>query len=51
MSEKESQQPQEMKGNQEKLIYSAPEVIIIGTMQDVKSGPPGPGEHLCSGAS
>lgn len=46
-AQEESQQPQEVDVNKAKLIYSPPEVIFIGSIQDVKAKGIGLSETVC----
>ncbi len=45
--QEQSDQQQQINVNQEKLMYSPPTLIVIGTMREVKGGGLGISEHIC----
>lgn len=47
MEQEALSQQQQMNVNKEKLMYSPPILIVLGTMKDVKGGNRGVSEHIC----
>lgn len=45
--QEELDQQQQMNVNEEKLMYSPPILIVLGTMIEIKSPGSGVSEHIC----
>jgi hypothetical protein len=47
IAQEELDQQQQMNVNKERLMYSSPLLIVLGTMREVKGPGPGVSEHIC----